>query len=201
MKYKNFTINRVGDSNMSNKKRTIYIILLLTAVLNSIIFFRFIMYPMFQEQIISEDLVKLTGEINVNNTVSEIFIAQDNYINKIEIFFSTYDRVNDGVTEVSILEGEDIIYRDVIHNNEVLDNSYKVINTENISTKKGEEYQIRISSLEDKNGISAWKDNEGKLVAKVIYEKKLELINIFQINIVFLGINTFLIKLIKYLKN
>lgn len=186
---------------MSNKKRTIYIILLLTAVLNSIIFFRFIMYPMFQEQIISEDLVKLTGEINVNNTVSEIFIAQDNYINKIEIFFSTYDRVNDGVTEVSILEGEDIIYRDVIHNNEVLDNSYKVINTENISTKKGEEYQIRISSLEDKNGISAWKDNEGKLVAKVIYEKKLELINIFQINIVFLGINTFLIKLIKYLKN
>lgn len=186
---------------MHKKKKDLLLIIFLMIIVNLIVYVRFIKYPIIQEQIIGEQLSELTGEINNNNSISEQFIAKDNAIKEISIFFSTYNRENTGITKLEVLENNKSIYHTDINNKDILDNEYYNINRDIVEVKKGEKYELVISSDLQEGGVTAWRDKENHLVAKITYEVPMTWLYLIKINLIFLILNIFIVKFIRYLRS
>ena len=64
--------------------------MLLTILVNVIVYLRFVKYPQNRTQLFGEELSVLSGEINMENNISQNFTAAGAKLVSMEIFFSTY---------------------------------------------------------------------------------------------------------------
>lgn len=166
------------------------------------------------------DLNENFGEITSQLDIKQSFVAKSENLSGMNIFFSTFNRVNNGKTILRILdENKSIILRTVTLNNvEIQDNSYTKISFEPIKGTKDKVLFLSISastSTEVGNGITVWKDFdksentklsvnnetiEGTIVGDIIYENKMNTFKRIIINLVILLLNFLTLRLFRFLK-
>lgn len=182
------------------KKKAFFVIL--TILLNIIIYLRFYQFPISSSQIIGSELYEITGEIKEDNFVEQEFIANGTSINSIKLFLSTFGRENTGTTNIDILDRDNnIIISQNINNKHILDNDYTIVKFDKNVLKKDKIYKIKINSRNVKQGITCWEDKFGKLIADINYDVKLNLEYIFIINIIFILANIGIIKLVNFINS
>ncbi|MBC8578933.1 hypothetical protein [Zhenhengia yiwuensis] len=185
---------------MNSKIKKCVFLFILTLMVNLIIFVRFMVFPQNEEQIIGQNLVSITEDINMNNTIIQTLIPNNDTIVGMEIFFSTFNRENPGNTNISLLDGDKEIFNYEIDNSKIIDNEYLELDNLRINVEKGHVYTLMLSSDNSNEGITAWKDAENNLVLTIEYAKVLNILQIIFINVVFLILNIVWIKLFTFLK-
>lgn len=174
--------------------------MLLTILVNVIVYLRFVKYPQNRTQLFGEELSVLSGEINMENNISQNFTAAGAKLVSMEIFFSTYARENIGETTIAIKNHKQNIFETKINNSLVIDNAYQKIETGQVLLREGQTYCITVSSSIKEGGISAWKDKQGQLVAKVEYEQMFGIEQWICVNVAFGCANYLLCSLWKLLR-
>ncbi|MBD7968899.1 hypothetical protein [Paenibacillus gallinarum] len=169
---------------------------------------------------LSSTLEEILPEIDDGFLVDQRFLGEQDYLNAIEIYMSTYNRPNrNGFTKFYILEADtNKVLRDTtIKNSEIKDNEYHRIEFPSIqnSNKKALILRITATKMPQGNSVTTWKGNDtarntqlfindkevdGTLALKVSYQNKLNMMEVLWTNIVFFIINFFTIKLIIFLR-
>ncbi len=160
------------------------------------------------------------GEITSNVEIEQSFVSDYDHLKSIRLYFSTFNRENNGNTIITIEKSDtnEIVRQIKLDNNKVKDNSYRTITFDEIPSSKDQVYILKITSNDDKpgNSITVWKDNkyypntllskndvheDGTLVADLIYEMKFEIWDFIINSLFFCIINILMIELLRFIKN
>lgn len=166
------------------------------------------------------DLNENFGEITPELVIDQSFVANSNNMSGVNMFFSTFNRVNNGKTIIRILDvTKSNVLRTVTLNNAVIhDNEYTNIIFDPIHGTKDNVYFLSISadiSTKVGNGITIWRDDnqskntslsvnnedvEGTIVVEMIYENKIDTFPRLILNLVVLLLNFLTLSLFRFLK-
>lgn len=101
------------------------------------------------------------GELLDSSVIEQHFVAEGDELRSLRILLSTYDRTNDCEIKLEILdENAGSLYEMEIPAETVSDNAYhEIVFQEPVSTRKGEEYILRLSSPDGipGNAVTAWR--------------------------------------------
>ncbi len=185
---------------MFKHRKVTILFLLLTASVNLIYFFRFVLYPANTKVVIADNLVELSPKITNENPLTQSFFGDNVLLKEIGIFFSTYNGTCEGDLEISIRDSSNEIYETKIKTSNLDDNQYHVISDINIYLKRNEPYTFVIHPLSEKGGVSGWRDQNGQIVSFYQYTPKYDLSNWICTNISFACINLLICRLLLFLR-
>lgn len=167
------------------------------------------------------DLNENLGEITSELVIDQSFMAESDNISGINIFFSTFNRVNTGKTILRILDvnKSNVLRTITLNNDEIKDNQYLNLTFDPIKETKNKIFILSISATTSAaigDGITVWRDfnqsintklsvnNEtldGTIVADITYEYKIDGYKKVILNLVVLILNFLTLKLFLFLKN
>lgn len=127
---------------------------------------RFFIRPAVTEIVLASDLHEINGEILPGQSVDAVLPTTDGKLISFSVFFSTFNRQNDGTLNFAVLENGEGKYEKQIQINDISDNQYYDFNDLNLELSKKNEYEIVITSNPSRGAVTTWKDTEGKLVGK-----------------------------------
>lgn len=165
-------------------------------------------------QQLNENFGEITSPLEINQSI----VAERDNLSGLNLFFSTFNRLNTGETIIKILDNDrnEVLRTVILKNEEIEDNKYRKITFPPIKGVKNETLFINISSTAQKNnGITLWKDSktaintklfidnnpvEGTLVFDIIYENILNYPTVVIINLVVLFLNFLVYLLFRFLR-
>ncbi|CAH0122352.1 hypothetical protein PAE9249_04902 [Paenibacillus sp. CECT 9249] len=205
-----------------NRKWSLAIIILVTVILvNSIIFFKANTDKNNEYEVakMGTELSENIGEITPDVLIEQSFISDQNDLSQLNLFFSTFNRLNNGETIIQLLDGEtkEIIRKININNEEITDNDFFNIKFDPITNSKNRKLILNIKSYntDSLNAVTIWIDRtksknsglkvnglheEGSIVFDLIYENKINLQDILWTNVFFVFLNILISRLFIFLK-
>ena len=185
---------------MKLSKKLWALFLAMMCMVNVIVYIQYYATEKIDKVIIGENLISLTGEINSENSVSTSFPGNGNALVAFDIFFSTYNRTNNGTLTCTIEEDEQIVFSDTMDMVLLEDNSFFRIQCKDITLKEGQEYKLTVFSETEENSVTAWLDESGNLVSNLYTVKKLPLTGLLLTNLTYALINYLLCLMIHFLR-
>ncbi|NOU87930.1 hypothetical protein GC102_19470 [Paenibacillus sp. LMG 31460] len=203
------------------KFNLIFVLLMFFVLISSFYYVRYNYQPISNEFNIKKDKLGVNLSYHINEITNSIDIQQNfkskyDGLNGIEIFFSTFNRKNTGTTVVELIFNNEIIRKELIPNNQIEDNKYRMIYFDSIKKSKGTIYNVRIYSIDTnrENAVTVWldetKDNNpvilnsksgnGQLVANLNYNIEFNIENYLVSTIILLFMCYLLFKMIKFLR-
>lgn len=210
---------------MTKKRIGLLLFLVLTIlVVNSYYFIKYNYYVgttknNYKEFNLGSNLNNNFGEITSKVKINQFFVGNEDNLNRIDIFVSTFNRKNTGITSIKLIDADtNKVIRDLsIQNSSLKDNSFKTIEFSPVANSKKKVFNLEIkSNVEKGNAVTVWKDNnvskntmllindkknDGTIVLKLGYQDRIIIKNVIISNIFFLIVNYFVWKLISFLKN
>lgn len=166
---------------------------------------------------LGSNLSENVGEILEGNQIEQYFdINQDCDFNGISIMFSTFNRSNDGQTQIQIRDGQNVLDEIVLNNKDIVDNNKMQIYFKKDIDEKSKQLNVKITSNSTVgNSITVWKDTnkknsgslyingkntQGQIVMDLLIKRKINTFSFIIINIFFIIINLCMGKFISFLK-
>lgn len=91
------------------------------------------------------------GELLSGNTVEQVFFPDGDKLQSFSLFFQTYSRTNTGHLEISILDGDILLYKVNMDTSAIFDNSYMTFTPE-LTNLSDRALTLRITSLDGQPG-------------------------------------------------
>lgn len=149
---------------------------------------------------LGESLVSLTGEITSTNTVRSTFCGNGQELAGLDVFFSTFNRKNDGIVICAISVGENVIFKNTVNMETIEDNSFHKIDASGIFLEDSVEYTLSLSADSEQESVTAWLDENGTIVANIYTLHKLTITKLLLVNLVYALVNYLLCLMISLLK-
>lgn len=197
-------------------KKKILIMLLSIILINVVIYLNFFYKNENTALALGSNLSENVGEIIEGNQIEQYFdINQDCDFNGISIMFSTFNRTNEGETQIQIRDGQNVLDEIVLNNNDIVDNNKMQIYFNKDINENAKNLNVMItSSSKIGNGITVWEDKnkkdnsslyingentQGQIVMDLLIKRKINIFSFISINIFFILINVGINKFISFL--
>lgn len=182
-------------------KKTRYLLILLCFFSIAIIFVRFYINPVETDITLGSDLLETTGEILPEHRIDSSFVSMvDGTLSSFRVFFSTYNRENEGKLRFSILDNSGEKYERQVELNDIVDNQFFEFADINLEIEANEIYSIRMESNPQKGAVTAWYDKDRQIIASGKVLARPNILRIIVTIIVYCFISLLLCLMIGYLK-
>ena len=158
------------------------------------------------------------GEIVKNTEIKQSVFCYENNLSGLNIFFSTFNRVNKSnlIVEIQNSRNLNVVRKVAINLKNLKDNSYFTVKFDPILNSKFKNYYICLKSPNSVagNAVTTWmgensrffvminnKRINGSMVFDLIYRKSINLKQVLFSNVFFLLLNCFLIKFFTFLRS
>ena len=181
--------------------KNIWILFIFLMILtNMIVYLNYFVRQKETSIVLGEQLVSLTDEITIGKKVDTIFKGNNNKVHTIDVFFSTYNRLNQGTLTLTLYDNDKQLYSTTVDMSIVKDNEYHRFLFPCGRLYKEHYYRLVLSSDAQEHGISAWIDEDGVLVAKVSTIVQPTISHLLAINITYAVLNYTFCVIIKALR-
>lgn len=198
-------------------KKKISLLIVTIIFVNIVIYFNYFANGNNVQKIsLGKNLGNHVGEIINGKTIVQNYKIDVSELDGVNIMFSTFNRTNVGKTVIQVMQKEKIIYKTELDNSKIKDNDKCVINFDKPIEVSPDIISIVITGNSDmNNGVTVWVDNtiennnnklyvgneyvKGELVMDILGQKKINIVQILFVNIIFICINAFLYKFMKFL--
>lgn len=91
------------------------------------------------------------GELLKGSVVEQSLKAENDILNSFSLFFQTYERTNTSHMDISLWDGENLLYQEILDTSTLADNSF-VAFSPNLTDVKGKTLTLQITSLDAEGG-------------------------------------------------